>query len=771
MAWAYFARQPPPQPAAHAVTEQLAAIRQPAYAPVAAGRFNRANVVVISVDTLRRDHLAPYGARFDTNAATRLAREGAVFEHAVSQVPLTLPSHTSLFTGLYPPRHAIRDNGFVLEPAATTLAERLLASGYATAGFVSSYVLHSRWGIGQGHQVYDDSFDYRGLEHRSLIDVERPATAVVDAAVTWLKQPKRGSSPFYMWVHLYDPHDPYTPPEAFRRAAPSAYAGEVMYADHEVNRLLDTLDALGLRRNTLIVYLADHGEALGAHGEPTHGVFLYGDTLDVPLIVAPPNGQTVPTLTLALNGRRVQGLSRLVDVMPTVLDLTGLTVPAGLDGVSLLPMIVHETSMGATFSSEKPGSETANVSTIAGPFSYAETYYPRFHYGWSELFSVETTRWKFVKAPRPELYDLAADPKQTHEISAQHPGIAAALSAQLDASSPNVGKAAPAPPRLDPEATARLRSLGYISGGESRAQEQTGPRPDPKDKMPLLQELLRAQSLGDAGQFDAAAQILDTLARREPENPAVHLALSSVYLRRGDAQAAVGAARRAVALDPESPIGILNLAFAYQAAGRVDDAATGFQRVLALDSGNVKALVGIAEIFRQRGSREQAYAYYQRAVAAAPTFASIHTGLGIVALELNQRDVATKALNRAVALGDTQAGLHFNLGVLAEQRRDVAQAIREYRVEVEVHPEAYEAWVNLGLVERQRGNREAALAAFERAASARADAFVGPYLLAETLAQAGRPAEAKRWADEALRRGPNEPRVKELVARISKKHM
>ena len=322
---AYYSHQSPSQHATQsAIRNPQSAIRQPVYAPVSGPRFNRANVVIISVDTLRRDHLAPYGARFDTRAATRLAREGAVFEHAVSQVPLTLPSHTSLFTGLYPPRHAIRDNGFVLEPAATTLAERFLASGYATAGFVSSYVLHSRWGIGQGHQVYDDSFDYRGLEHRSLIDVERPATAVVDAAVTWLKQPKRGSSPFYLWVHLYDPHDPYTPPEAFRRASPSAYAGEVMYADHEVSRLLDTLDALDLRRHTLIVYLADHGESLGAHGEPTHGVFLYGDTLDVPLIVAPPSGQTVPTLTPALSGHRVHGLSRLVDVMPTVFDLTGL---------------------------------------------------------------------------------------------------------------------------------------------------------------------------------------------------------------------------------------------------------------------------------------------------------------------------------------------------------------------------------------------------------------------------------------------------------------
>jgi arylsulfatase A-like enzyme len=213
-----------PQPAAQSVESRRAPIRAPVYAPVTGARFDRANVVVITIDTLRRDHLAPYGAPFETRAATRLARDGVVFERAVSQVPLTLPSHTSLFTGVNPPHHGIRDNGFALDPAATTLAERFLASGYATAGFVSSYVLHSRWGIGQGHEVYDDAFDYRGLEQRSLVDVERPAAAVVDAALAWLRGPKRDSRPFYLWVHLYDPHEPYAPPEAFRRLAPSAYA-------------------------------------------------------------------------------------------------------------------------------------------------------------------------------------------------------------------------------------------------------------------------------------------------------------------------------------------------------------------------------------------------------------------------------------------------------------------------------------------------------------------------------------------------------------------
>ena len=358
-------------------------------------------MVVISIDTLRRDHLAPYGAPFETVAASRLAGEGVVFEHAVSQVPLTLPSHASLFTGLYPPHTAVRDNGgFVLEQDATTLAERFLASGYRTAGFVSSYVLHSRWGIGQGHETYDDSFDYAGLESRALTDVERPARPVVDAALSWLRQPRRGERPFYLWVHLYDPHDPYVPAEPFRRGAPTAYAGEVMYADSQVARLLAALDTLGLRRNTVVVYLSDHGESLGEHGEPTHGVFLYGATLDVPLIIAPPPGAALGSPALALAGRRVGGLARLVDVTPTVLDLVGLPVPSGLDGVSLLPLVAHE---GASAAGAAP---TDTSDALAGPVSYAETYYPRFRYNWSELVALETERWKFVRAPRPELYDL-----------------------------------------------------------------------------------------------------------------------------------------------------------------------------------------------------------------------------------------------------------------------------------------------------------------------------------------------------------------------------
>jgi choline-sulfatase len=748
-------------------------IRGSDYAPVHGPRFARANVVVISIDTLRRDHVAPYGAPFETIAASRLAREGALFEHAVSQVPLTLPSHTSLFTGLYPPHHAVRDNGgFVLGMNATTLAERFLANGYSTAGFVSSYVLDSRWGIGQGHETYDDSLDYEGLERRSLTDVERPAESVVDAALGWLRQPKRGERPFYLWVHLYDPHEPYAPPDEYRRRAPTAYAGEVIYADAQVARLLGALDALNLRGNTVIVYLSDHGESLGEHGEPTHGIFLYGSTLDVPLIIAPPTGRPTGLPPLTLAGRRVRGLARLVDITPTLLDLAELPVPPGLDGVSLLPMVAHEVSAGA---GSPPGSDAAREKgadtsdAIVGPVSYAESHFPRLHYGWSELVALETERWKFVRAPRSELYDLREDPTELHDVSSRYPRVAATLQAQLDTMKLLEANDEPTSATIDADSLARLRSLGYISGRESEASRRKGPRPDPKDQMPLLQELLQAQALGDAGQLDDAARRLEALARRDPDNPAVHLALSSVYLARKDAQAAVASARHAVELDPDSAVAVLNLAFAYQAAGRVDAAASGFERVLALDPDNLKALVSLGEIHYGRGEREKALDLYQRAATVAPGFAPVQVSLGVLALELNRRQVAEIALKRAAAMGGTPPpGLHFNLGVLAEQRGDAAAAAREYRAEVTAYPESLEAWVNLGLLERQAGNADAAVAAFEHAATAKTDAFVGPYLLAETLSRLGRGADAERWAREALRRNPNEPRVHQLLQRMQK---
>jgi arylsulfatase A-like enzyme/Flp pilus assembly protein TadD len=746
---------PPPAPA----SALPGGVRTPSYGPVTAPRFAGANVLLISVDTERRDHLAPYGAALETAAASRLAREGVLFERAVSHIPLTLPSHSSIFTGLYPPHHGVRDNaGFVLGRDVTTLAERLLEHGYQTAAVVGSYVVAARFGLAQGYETYDDSFDYTEIERKSLTEVERPAGQVVDRALDWLRRERRVDRPFHLWVHLYDPHDPYAPPEEYRRRAPTAYAGEVLYADSQVSRLLDALDTLGLRQRTLVVYVSDHGEALGDHGEATHGIFLYGATLDVPMIVAPPSGGSRDSAGLLPAGLRVRGLARLVDVTPTVLDLVGLPVPAGLDGGSLLPLIAHEAAI-------QPGPSDVAPDALTGPVSYAESYFPRFHHGWSELVLLETERWRSIRAPRPELYDRRTDPKDRDNVYERHRDIAATLAAQLDAM--NVLKAGdePAPAKIDPETLERLQALGYVGAG-SGAPPGKGNLPDPKDKIPLLQELQRAQAMRDAGRLEGAARLLEDLARKDPGSPEVPFNLASVYFRLKNYEAAIAADRRVLELNPNYAIAVLDLALSCQAAGRTDEAIAGFQRTLELLPENVKALLNLAEIHYTRGERQKAFDYYQRAARVVPRLALVQVNIGTLAMEMNRLDVAEAALREALALGEKRPSLHFNLGVIAEQRGQFSAAAREYRNEVAAFPQSYKAWVNLGLLERQAGRTGAALEAFKKAAGARADEIAGPYLMAETLAGQGRRQEAERWAEEALRRSPNDPRAQQLLRRV-----
>jgi tetratricopeptide (TPR) repeat protein len=523
----------------------------------------------------------------------------------------------------------------------------------------------------------------------------------------------------------------------------------------------------------VIVYLSDHGEALGDHGETTHGIFLYGATLDVPLIIAPPPGAELGSPGQRLAGRRVHGLARLVDVTPTVLDLVGLPVPDGLDGRSLLPLVAHEAARPSTAGTEMPddtsGGGDAQTQALVGPVSYGESYYPRFHYGWSELIVVETERWRFVRAPHPELYYRVADPKELRNVYHRYPRVAATLAAQLDAMNLPKADREPTPEKIDPEALERLRALGYVGGRDSAGKPvppRKGPLPDPKDQLPLLQELLRAQALRDGGQLEEAARRLETLARKDPDNPGVHLALASVHFRRKDANAAIAAGRRALELDPESATAVLDLAFAYQAAGRIEEAASGFERSLELDPDNIKALVNLGEIHYSRGELAKAFDYYQRAATVAPRLPLVQVNRGNIALQMNRLDIAETALREAAGLGAQPPSLHFNLGFIAEQRGQRATAIREYRAEVAAHPQAFKAWVNLGLLERQAGRADAALAAFERAAAAKADEMAGPYLLAETLAGLGRRPEAERWAEEALKRSPGEPRVLQLLQRV-----
>lgn len=357
-----------------------------------------AGVLIVTLDTTRADRLPAYGfTGVATPALDRLSREGTVFEQAVSVAPLTLPSHCSLFTGLFPMHHLVRDNADPpLDRAWTTLAEVLRTNGYQTAAFVGSAVLHADRGLARGFDVYMD-----GQRAAAEISLRRSAAAVVDEAVSWVKQ--RKTHRFLAWVHLYDAHAPYALPQPYRTLfADDPYLGAIAFMDAQIGRVLDVLDRAGLANRTLIVVAGDHGESLGEHGEESHGILLYESTLHVPLIVRMPG--LVP--------RRVSSVVRLVDVMPTVLDLAGVRAP-DTDGSSLVSLLTgHRRDLGLE--------------------AYSESWYPR-RFGWSPLRSLRADRFKLIDGPRPELYDLASDALEAHDIVAERPGLAEEMIRRLSA--------------------------------------------------------------------------------------------------------------------------------------------------------------------------------------------------------------------------------------------------------------------------------------------------------------------------------------------------
>lgn len=411
-------------------------------------------LVVITLDTTRADRLSPYGyMNVALPAIERLAREGVVFDRASSVAPLTLPAHTSLFTGLIPPRHGVRDNADPpLDGAITTLADALAARGFTTAAFVGSAVLAPDRGLAQGFATYTGPAGRDGTPD----EPQRPADAVIDDALRWIEG--IGGSPFLLWTHLYDPHRPYDPPAPYQSLfAHDPYLGEIVFADAQIGRLLDGLERAGRLDDTLIVLTADHGESLGAHGEQDHGIFVYEEVIWVPLIVR------VPGLT----GGRVGSLVRLVDVMPTVLDWLGVDAVAG-DGVSLRPVMVGEAS---------------SMDLEA----YAESLYPE-RFGWSGLRSISDGRYKLIDAPRPELYDLDRDPFEQTNLFGEREALAKAMTARLRVvgGETGAGTSAASAPDTPADVRERLAALGYVGTRVHRAAPGEPRGPDPKDCIALL---------------------------------------------------------------------------------------------------------------------------------------------------------------------------------------------------------------------------------------------------------------------------------------------
>jgi arylsulfatase A-like enzyme len=465
---------------------------------VAPGDLAGWNVLLITIDTLRADRVgyAGYEAA-ETPVLDALADEGVVFTAAVAAAPVTLPSHATILTGLYSPGHGALDNGFYSLPDdIPTLATLLDAAGYETAAVVGAYVLERRYGLARGFAHYDQSF--RRLPDAAPEHVERPAGDVTAAALAWLatRREAAGERPFFLWVHYFDPHCPYEPPADFRyRFRQAPYDGEIAYTDYSLGELLAGLREAGELERTLVVVVSDHGEALGDGGELTHGLLLRESTLRVPFLMSAPGA--LP------RGRRVTGTVSNADVAPTVLAALGLSPPERQDGQSLLPAIT--------------------AGAAAGRRVYSETRLPRNVYGWSMLAGVRDDRWAWVRGPRPELYDLRADPGETTDRHADRPDLAAELDASVDAVLAR-GRETDARATLTAEEAEALRALGYAVG--ETVPRQSGA--DPKDMLPVWHEIERVKTLLVQGRLAETVAGLDRCLARDPGNRSARLMRAQV---------------------------------------------------------------------------------------------------------------------------------------------------------------------------------------------------------------------------------------------------
>jgi arylsulfatase A-like enzyme/Flp pilus assembly protein TadD len=639
----------------------------------------RQNVLLVTIDTLRADALGSYGGPASTPALDRLAAEGVRFDFAHAHAVLTLPSHASILTGEYPVQHGVRENsGYRLPPDARTIATMLKRAGYATAAFVAAFPLHSRFGLNAGFDVYDERFG-DGFGPVDLSMPERPASAVVPLARDWIAGRTAGaaanrqaSQPWFVWVHVFDPHAPYRPPPPFdAEYAGKPYYGEVAATDAALAPLLE--DVRNSARPTLVIVTSDHGEGLGDHGEEAHGIFAYESTLRVPLIIANLVGPGAASRP-AGPGEVSRVAARHVDILPTILDAVVQPVPSGLPGRTLLPR-----------QERRPGAAPRRT--------YFEAMSGMLNHGWAPLTGVLVDRDKFIDLPLAERYDLASDPGERTNLFGRLPERDRTLAAALKTFGP-------APPGQrateDAETSARLRALGYVSGGPPAKAKYTE-ADDPKRLVELDGAIHRALEAFGAGRLDEAAEIYRQVIQRRPDMEIAYRHLAFIDYQRGDIARAIEVLRRAVAsgvtdarvqaqlgeylsdagqvaegiriLEPLAGTPAVNvdalnaLGIAYARAARTDDARRVFERLLEVMPGSSGPLENLGVLALGQGDAAGARQYFDRALAMSPDSSRAHAGSGAAAFERGDRNAAYAAWARAVELDPNNADALFSLGV------------------------------------------------------------------------------------------------------------
>lgn len=623
--------------------------------PLRAAEASRPNVILITIDTLRADHVHCYGdAQVETPHFDALARSAVRFTEAFSPVPITLPAHSTILTGAYPMATGMHDfSGNKLPANALTLAEVLHENGYSTAAFIGSAVLDSRFGLNQGFDTYFDHFDFSRLNETNLDLMDRRGDLVMDEALRWLRL--RPRQPIFLWVHLYDPHFPYTPPEPYAsRYRSRPYDGEVAFVDGQVGRLFTFLRDAGLYDRSVIALLADHGEGLGEHGEKTHGFFIYNSTLHVPLIIRVPGAAP----------RVVAEEVSLVDVMPTLLQALKLPIPPSVQGRSLLAEVLGRPSSGPSK-------------------LYSETYLPLLHFHWNQLRGYQSRGMKYIDAPRPELYDTRTDPDETKNLYTSRQALAHGLHDQLFTLlrryTPASAAASADKELTDPALLERLRSLGYVAISAGTFSDSSGkPLADPKDRIHLYELFSEAMSDGQRGRYDESLGKLREAAKTEPSLIPIHYLMALNYYRKKDFTQAITEFHQVLKLESKYSLAMYYLGLAYGEVSNFDAAIESLKKALELDPANFSAAFNLGAAYLRVNRINEAVAAFERSVTIYPDYAQGHEALGELYLYLKRTDDAVRELERAVALAPGMRKAHYHLGQAYAAKGLQEKAQREF---------------------------------------------------------------------------------------------
>ncbi|MFQ6108435.1 MAG: sulfatase-like hydrolase/transferase [Candidatus Aminicenantales bacterium] len=639
------------------------------------------NIILVSVDTLRADRVGCYGfAGVETPTIDEMAGRGVRFTNCIAQTPLTLPSHTTMLTGTYPFFHGVRDNGGFLVPQdLITLAELFKENGYETAAVVGAYVLDSKWGLNQGFDFYYDRFELEREEGFSVSEVQRPAEEVISQTLDWLDGIKKKN--FFLFVHLYDPHSPYDPPSPFReKYSHDLYLGEIAYTDSQLHRLWEYMEKEGLLEDTILVFCSDHGESLGEHGEATHGFFVYQEGIHVPLIFVFP-------------WEELQGLTRtqtvsLTDIMPTILEMVHIPVPDQVQGRSLVPFFFRE---GASKSFS----------------AYSETYYPRFHYGWSDIKSIQDGRYKLILSPQMELYDLEEDPEETADLSSKKIQVARGLEKELNrcVEEYSRGQFQTDYRKVDEETRERLAALGYVGTFVDSQKLEGKTLPSPREKIHVFNKISLARESSLKGELEKAKDIIVEVIQKDPEIIDAYFVLGNISFKEHNYPEAIRWFSEALERKPDYDFAALNIAVSYiemDELGKAEKTLADYIQRFPADSVLYRTL---GDINLKQEDYPEAIRYFEECLRVNPRSAKAHNGLARVYLILDETDKALRHALRAKELNPKIRNLHYNLAQIYEAKGRTQEALFEYQAELRHFPDNFSASFNLALLYRGMKDR------------------------------------------------------------------